>query len=73
MRINMERIHVNSKSHYSDVIVGAMASEITIVSIVYSTVVRAQIKENIKVLRHWPFKIQDFKIQNSFIAFHQAV
>ena len=38
---------------YSDVIMGAMASQITSVSIVCSTVC-SQIKENIKTLRHWP-------------------
>ena len=32
----------------------AMASQITGVSIVYPTVFQAQIKENIKALRHWP-------------------
>ena len=30
-----------------------MASQITSVSIVYSAYVEAQIKENIKALRHW--------------------
>ena len=38
--------------HFSDVIMGAMASRITGVSIVLSTV-QVQIKENIKALRHW--------------------
>ena len=40
--------------HYSDVIMGAVASQITSLSIVYSTVNQAQIKENIKAPRHWP-------------------
>ena len=40
--------------HYIDVIMGTMASPITSVTIVYSTVIQAQIKENIKALRHWP-------------------
>ena len=40
--------------HYSDVIISAMASQITGVSIVYSTIIQAQIKENIKAPRHWP-------------------
>ena len=40
--------------HYSDVIMGAMASQITGVSIVYSSPYSAQIKENIKAPRHWP-------------------
>ena len=34
---------------------GAMTSQITSLTIVYSTIyIQAQIKENIKVLRHWP-------------------
>ena len=44
-------------SHYSDVIMRAMASPITGVSIVWvftQLLVQAQIKENIKALRHWP-------------------
>ena len=42
--------------HYNDVIMSVMASQITGVSIVYSTVCfQAQIKENIKAPRHWPF------------------
>ena len=34
-----------------------MASQISGVSIVYSTFVRAQIKENIKAPRHWPLVV----------------
>ena len=41
-------------SHYSDVIMGLMASQITSFMIVYLTVIQAQIKENIKVPHHWP-------------------
>ena len=33
---------------------GAMAPQITSVSIVYLTFVQTQIKENIKAPRHWP-------------------
>ena len=36
-------------SHYCDVIMGAVASQITSLTIVYST-----IKEKIKAARHWP-------------------
>ena len=39
------------KYHNSDVIMSAMASQITGVSVVYSTV---YFKENIKAQRHWP-------------------
>ena len=39
--------------HYCNVIMGAMASQITSLTIVYSTVIQAQIKESIKVPRHW--------------------
>ena len=38
--------------HYSDVIMSAMASQITSLAIVYSTVM--QTKENFKAPRHWP-------------------
>ena len=40
--------------HYSDVIMSAIASQITGVSIVCSTVVEEQIKVNIKTPRQWP-------------------
>ena len=40
--------------HYNDGIMGAMASRITSLPIVYSTAY-SQIKENIKSPRHWPF------------------
>ena len=41
--------------HYNDVIMSAMASQITSLTIVYSTVFfQVQIKENIKAPRHWP-------------------
>ena len=33
---------------------GAMASQITSLTVVYPTVYQAQIKENINALRHWP-------------------
>ena len=38
--------------HYSDVIMGAMASQITSLTIVYS--IQGKINENIKAPRHWP-------------------
>ena len=42
-------------SHYNDVIMVTMASQITsLTMIVHSTVYSAQIKENIKAPRHWP-------------------
>ena len=40
--------------HYNDVIMGAIASQITSLTIVYSIVIQTQIKENIKAPRHWP-------------------
>ena len=33
---------------------GSMASQITSLTIVYSAVIQAQIKENTKAPRHWP-------------------
>ena len=43
-------------SHYCDVIMGATASQITSLMIVYSTFIQAQIKENIIAPRHWPLR-----------------
>ena len=40
-------------THYSDVIMRAIASQMTHVSMVYSTFVRAHIKENLKAPCHW--------------------
>ena len=40
--------------HYSEVIMSTMASQIINLTIVYPTVIQAQIKENIKTPRHWP-------------------
>ena len=33
---------------------GMIAAQITSLTMVYSTFIQAQIKENIKALRHWP-------------------
>ena len=40
--------------HYNDVIMSAMVSQITSLTIVYTAIYSAQIKENIKAPRHWP-------------------
>ena len=40
--------------HYSDVIMSKMASQITVVSIIFQPFVEEQIKENIKALHRWP-------------------
>ena len=40
--------------HYTDVTMGAIASQITTLTIVYSTFIQTPIKENIKAPRHWP-------------------
>ena len=53
--VNMcSNVSVPGRRHCGDVIMGAIASQITSLTIVYSTVIQAQIKENIKALRHWP-------------------
>ena len=54
--ISLEKVGDILQFHimYSDVIMDAMTSEITGVSVVYSTVVQAQIKESSKAPRHWP-------------------
>ena len=41
------------KHHYNEVTMGSIAFRITSLTIVYSFI-RAQIKENIKAVRHWP-------------------
>ena len=41
--------------HYSDVIMGGTASQISSLTIAYSTVIHAQIKDNVKASRRWPF------------------
>ena len=40
--------------HYSDVIMGTVASQITNLTIVTQPFIQTQIKENIKAPRHWP-------------------
>ena len=40
--------------HYNDVIMSTIASQITSITIVYSTFIQTQIKGNIKAPRHWP-------------------
>ena len=42
-----------SGAHYSDVIMGSISSQINSLTIVYSSVDSADIKENIKAPRHW--------------------
>ena len=42
---------VGQDTHYSDVIMTTMASEITSLTVVYSSFIQMQIKENIKVPR----------------------
>ena len=44
------------KTHYSDVIMSAMARQITGISIVYSKVCSGAYKKNVKIPRHWPFR-----------------
>ena len=39
--------------HYNDVIMGTVVFQITSLTIVYSSFIQAQIKENIKAPRHW--------------------
>ena len=43
-----------SDSHYNDVIMGAIASQITSLTIATQPFIPAQFKENIKAPRHWP-------------------
>ena len=42
------------RKHYSEVILGAIATQITCLTIVYTIVYSNEIKENIKAPRHWP-------------------
>ena len=60
--------------HKYDVIMVAMASQITSLTIVYSTLIQAQIKENIKDPRHYAFVwgihrwVVNFRAQMASIA-----
>ena len=43
------------ESHYTDVIMGVMASQISSLTMFFTQAfILAQIKEHIKALRHWP-------------------
>ena len=44
----------DSESHYDDIIMSAIASQITSLTIVYSIVYSDADKKNIKAPRHWP-------------------
>ena len=46
--------HIRTTFHYSDVIMGAKTSQITSLTIVYSTVYSGADQRNIKVPCHWP-------------------
>ena len=45
----------NAREHYSDVIISSMASQTPVSRLFTQLFVQVQIKENIKVPRHWPF------------------
>ena len=53
MRCCSECWWTHSLIHYNNIIMSMMASPITSLTIVYSTFIQAQIKENIKAPRHW--------------------
>ena len=46
-----------SYTHYNDVIMGAIASHITSLTMFAQPLIQAQIKENIKAPRHWPLPV----------------
>ena len=52
---------------YSDVIIGAMASQITSLPIVNQPFIQAQVKENIKARGHWPL-CGEFTVTGEFPA-----
>ena len=52
MMSKLAAIFIRDK-HYSDVILGTMASQITSLTSVYSTVYSGADQKNIKALRHW--------------------
>ena len=51
---NTARIYIFLRNPYNDVIMSAMASQITSLAIVTQPFIRAQIKENIDAPRYWP-------------------
>ena len=64
--------------HYSDVIMGAMASQINSLMIVYSTVYSGAEKKHIKVPRHWPLRagnspVTGFGTDGIVIKYHPLV
>ena len=50
----MKSRHPTEWIHCNDVTMGMISSQITSLTIVYSTVIQAPINENIKAPRHWP-------------------
>ena len=60
LHTNVQRVQQRTKTwngmtqHYDDVIMGAMASQITSLTIVYSTVYSGVDQRNTKAPRHWP-------------------
>ena len=50
----LRKSHMKTVLHYIDVIMDAMASQITSLTIVSSTVYSGANQRNIKALRHWP-------------------
>ena len=51
-------INCSARWHYTDVMMTAMVSQITSLTIVYSTVYSGADKENIKAPRHWPLGME---------------
>ena len=49
-----KRLSYYREQYHNDAIMSLMASQITILAIVYSTVYSGTVKENIKAPRHWP-------------------
>ena len=52
---------------------GAMASEITSLTIVYSTFIQAQIKENIKAPRYWPNSPHKRPVTRNMVPFDDVI
>ena len=53
MTNSLKLLYITRHHHYNDVIMGTVASQITSLTIVYSTVIQTEIKENIKAPCHW--------------------
>ena len=59
--------------HYGDVIMGTIASQITSLTIVYSTVYSGASQRNIKAPRHWPLSPDKWPVTRKMFPFDDVI